>query len=305
MTKQSDGFQRSKSKRNITLFLFTLPALIVYTVFFVLPILGDIYISLLEWNGGLIDVKFVGLKNYIKMFTEDKAFYAALLHNVMYTAFVVTIQLSMALLFALILFRNIRGHNFFKTVYLLPVVLSSVTLALIWSYMYDPLQGFVNYFLKSIGLGSFQQNWLGDKKIALFSVGLINAWQYIGYSMIIFIAGLLTIPESLYEAAEIDGAGMFSKFANVTFPLLAPATTMNIVLSTTGSFKVFELIYVITPPGGPISDATEVLATLMYKVGFTYGEMGYSAAISIILLIVIMIIGFVQLKLLRSREVKY
>jgi len=271
----------------------------------VLPILGDIYISLLEWNGGLIDVKFVGLKNYIKMFTEDKAFYAALLHNVMYTAFVVTIQLSMALLFALILFRNIRGHNFFKTVYLLPVVLSSVTLALIWSYMYDPLQGFVNYFLKSIGLGSFQQNWLGDKKIALFSVGLINAWQYIGYSMIIFIAGLLTIPESLYEAAEIDGAGMFSKFANVTFPLLAPATTMNIVLSTTGSFKVFELIYVITPPGGPISDATEVLATLMYKVGFTYGEMGYSAAISIILLIVIMIIGFVQLKLLRSREVKY
>jgi raffinose/stachyose/melibiose transport system permease protein len=218
---------------------------------------------------------------------------------------VVIIQLTLALIFALILVKKLRGGNLFKTVFLLPVVLSNVTLALVWSYMFDPMNGFINSFLSAAGLGFMTANWLGDTSTALFSIAFVNAWQYVGYSMVIFIAGLLTIPDSLYEAADIDGASRFRKFFHVTVPLLKPAIMMNVVLATTGSLKVFDLIYIITPPGGPVSSSTEVLGTLIYKVGFTYGEMGYASAISLMLLIVIMIVGFVQIRLFRAKDVDY
>lgn len=289
-------------KKNRLLIFFVLPALISYTIFFVIPILGDIYLSFMEWNGGKVPMKFIGFDNYKKLFSFDSPFYNALLHNVIYTTTVVVLQLTTALIFALILVKKFIGNNLFKTIFLLPVVLSNVTLALVWSYMYEPMNGFINYFFGTTGLDFLQNNWLGDKKLALISIAFINAWQYAGYSMIIFIAGLLTIDESMYEAAEIDGAGRLRKFIYITLPLLAPVITINLILSTTGSFKVFDLIYVITPPGGPVSDATEVLTTLTYKTGFTYGEMGYASAISFVLLLIIMLIGFIQLNILTKKE---
>lgn len=290
-----------RRKRNTILFLFTVPAIIIYTIFFMFPILGNIYLSFFDWNGGRNSkMIFVGFDHFIRLFTDDDEFASSLWHNIVYMFTVVVIQLSIALVFALILVKKLRGSNFFKTIFLLPVVLSNVTLALVWSYMFDPLNGFVNSFLKSVGLGFLSHNWLGDSATALFSIAFINAWQYVGYSMVIFIAGLLTIPDSLYEAAEIDGAGRFGKFKNVTLPLLMPAIMMNVVLSTTGSLKVFDLIYISTPPGGPISDSTQVLGTLIYKVGFTYGEMGYASAMSLILLLIIMVVGFVQIRLFRT-----
>ncbi|WP_373230018.1 carbohydrate ABC transporter permease [Cohnella sp.] len=292
-----------RRKRDIILLLFTVPALIIYTLFFMLPILGDVYLSFYEWNGGKNSaMTFVGFDNFIRLITDDKEFNGALWHNMVYMVIVVVIQLTLALVFALILVKKIRGSNVFKTVFLLPVVLSNVTLALVWSYMFDPLNGFVNSFLGAVGLDSLSHNWLGDRSTALFSIAFINAWQYVGYSMVIFIAGLLTIPNSLYEAAEIDGAGRFSKFKNITLPLLMPAIMMNVVLSTTGSLKVFDLIYIMTPPGGPVSDYTVVLGTLIYKTGFTYGEMGYASAMSLILLLIIMVVGFVQIRLFRAQE---
>ena len=291
------------SKRNLVLFLFVIPALFAYTVFFVLPIIGNVIFSIMDWDGVSNRIKWIGFDNYIKLFTEDKLFYRVLFHNFIYTITVVTVQLSLALLFALILYRKIRGHNFFKTIYLLPVILSNITLGLIWSYMYDPTMGFVNYFLKTIGLGILQQSWLGNQNIALFSVAFVNIWQYVGYCMIIYIAGLQTIPESLYEAAKIDGAGGWDTFRKITLPLLAPAMTINIVFSTIGCFKVFELIFVMTE-GGP-NNSTQVLATLAYKYGFSYGEMGYASAMSMSLFIIIAIIGFIQTKVLRSKEIEY
>ncbi|WP_199613673.1 carbohydrate ABC transporter permease [Paenibacillus alkalitolerans] len=303
MTRHS--LQSARKRRNIVLFLFTLPALLVYTAFFLLPIAGDIYLSLFEWNGGNTKMNFVGLDNFIELFTDDPEFASALWHNVVYMVTVVVIQLTLALAFALILVKKLWGGNFFKTIFLLPVVLSNVTLALVWSYMFDPMNGFVNSFFNTAGLGFLAHNWLGDSNTALFSIAFVNAWQYVGYSMVIFIAGLLTIPESLFEAADIDGAGRWKKFVFVTVPLLKPAIMMNVVLSTTGSLKVFDLIYIITPPGGPVSSSTEVLGTLIYKVGFTYGEMGYASAISLVLLIIIMIVGFVQIRLFRAKDIGY
>lgn len=294
-----------RDRRNIILLLFTLPALAIYTTFFLLPIAGNVYLSLFDWNGGNTKMHFVGLDNFAQLFTDDLEFSSALWHNVVYMITVVLIQLSLALVFALILVKKLRGGNLFKTIFLLPVVLSNVTLALVWSYMFDPMNGFINSFLSATGLGFMTANWLGDTSTALFSIAFVNAWQYVGYSMVIFIAGLLTIPDSLYEAADIDGASRFRKFFHVTVPLLKPAIMMNVVLATTGSLKVFDLIYIITPPGGPVSSSTEVLGTLIYKVGFTYGEMGYASAISLMLLIVIMIVGFVQIRLFRAKDVDY
>jgi raffinose/stachyose/melibiose transport system permease protein len=291
------------SRRNLILMALALPALLSYTIFFILPIFGNLFYSFMKWNGFSSEMQWVGFKNYIKLFSDDRLFYAALWHNIEYTVTVVVLQLSLALLFAMILYKKTRGHNLFKTIYLLPVILSNITLALIWSYMYDPLLGFLNFFLTHVGLGFLKQSWLGDQNIALFSVAFVNAWQYVGYSMLIFIAGLQTIPESLYEAANIDGAGIWSTFKNVTIPLLAPAITINLVLSTLGCFRVFELIYIMTQ-GGP-NDATEVLTTLTYKNGFIYGEMGYASAISTVLLLIIMIVGFVQTKTLRAKEITY
>ncbi|QYR21024.1 sugar ABC transporter permease [Paenibacillus sp. sptzw28] len=294
-----------RDRRNIILLLFTLPALVIYTAFFLLPIVGNAYLSLFDWNGGNTKMRFVGLDNFIRLLTDDKEFASALWHNAVYMVTVVLIQLTLALIFALILAKKLWGGNFFKTIFLLPVVLSNVTLALVWSYMFDPMNGFLNSLLQSTGLSFLTRNWLGDPGTALFSIAFVNSWQYVGYSMVIFIAGLLTIPESLYEAADIDGASRFRKFIHVTVPLLMPAIMMNVVLATTGSLKVFDLIYIITPPGGPVSSSTEVLGTLIYKIGFTYGEMGYASAVSLVLLIVIMIVGFVQIRLFRAKDIGY
>jgi ABC-type sugar transport systems, permease components len=291
------------SRRNFILFLFVLPALVAYTLFFVLPIAGDLIFSFLEWDGVSDRMKLIGLGNYKRLFFEDSLFYKALSHNLIYTVVVVIIQLSLALLFSLFLYKKIKGHNFFKTVFLLPVILSNITLGLTWSYMYDPMMGFVNYFFKAIGLGFLQQIWLGNQNIALFSVAFVNIWQYVGYCMVIYIAGLQTIPDSLYEACRIDGAGIWDTFRKITLPLLAPAMTINVVFSTIGCFKVFELIIVMTE-GGP-NNATQVLATLSYKNGFSYGEMGYASAMSMTLFLIIAIIGFAQTRILRSKEIKY
>ena len=135
------------SRRKLILMALALPALLCYTIFFILPIFGNLFYSFMKWNGFSSDMQWVGFKNYIKLFSDYRLFYAALWHNIEYTITVVILQLSLALLFAIILYKKIRGHNLFKTIYLLPVILSNITLALIWSYMYDPLLGFLNFFL--------------------------------------------------------------------------------------------------------------------------------------------------------------
>lgn len=300
--RNADRSLTLNKSRNIRMILFCLPALLVYIIFFIGPMISNITYSFSNWNGFSRHIKWIGFRNY-KNLISDNIFISSITHNIMYTAVVLIFQLGLALLFALILYKKIWGQNFFKTVFLMPVILSSITLTFIWSYMYDPMLGFINHFFDIIGCGFLKQSWLGDQRIALFSVAFVNIWQYVGYSMIIFIAGLNTIPESLFEAARIDGAGIWGTFRKVTLPLLAPSMTINIVLTTLGSFKVFDLIYLMTN-GGP-NNSTEVLATLVYRTGFTYGSMGYATAISTVMLLIIMIIGIIQTTILRSREITY
>lgn len=283
--------------------LFCLPGIVIYTIMFVLPILGNLLLSFTDWNGaalGMGRIRFVGLSNFIELFTDDRLFYRALSHNLVYAVTVVIVQNILALLFALLLSRRSRVNTVVKTVYLLPVILSTLTLSLIWSYIYDPMMGALNLLLRGAGLGFLAQSWLGNPHIALYSVAFVNSWQWAGYSMIIYIAGLNAVPKDLYEAADISGASKLRVFSSITLPLLLPAITINVVLATLGCMKVFGLVYVMT--GGGPNNATEVLATLIYRVGFNYSRMGYAASMSIVLLIIIMAIGFTQTILLRRME---
>ena len=294
---------RTARNNRKTLLLFCIPGLTVYTLFLVVPILGNLGLAFTNWSGAALHMggtRFVGLANFVEMFTQDRLFFRALGHNLVYTITVVILQNVLALGFALLLSRRSPLHTLFKTVFLLPVILSTLTLSLIWSYIYDPMFGMLNHLLRSVGLGGLAQSWLGNPDIALFSIAFVNSWQWAGYSMIIYIAGLNAIPRDLYEAAEMAGARPTRIFRAVTLPLLLPAVTINVVLATLGCMKVFGLVYVMT--GGGPNESTEVLATLIYRTGFNFSRMGYAAAMSVVLLVIIVIIGFSQTIALRRLE---
>jgi raffinose/stachyose/melibiose transport system permease protein len=177
-----------------------------------------------------------------------------------------------------------------------------VVIAFLWKYLFSPApdEG-INALLGFFGLGFLQQDWLGDSQVALWSVGLTVVWQYAGYSMVIFLAGLQNVPGDLLDAATIDGAGPFKRFRHVVLPLIAPAMTINLMLSTIGGLKLFDQIFAITN-GGP-GFATEVLSTLVYKEAFVAGRFGYATAIAFVLAIIVTAVSLVQLHYLRSREV--
>ncbi len=177
-----------------------------------------------------------------------------------------------------------------------------MVIAFLWKYLFnpDPDSG-INALLGLVGLGFLQQDWLGNPSLALWSVGFTVVWQYAGYSMVIFLAGLQGVPRELEEAAAIDGAGRWMRFRNVILPLIAPAVTINLMLSTIGGLKLFDQVFAITN-GGP-GYSTETLSTLIYKQAFVFGSYGYSTAVALVLAILVAAVSLVQLKYLRSREV--
>lgn len=304
MSKQAALPSRGRAlSESTTLLILCVPAILLYFLFFVVPIFGNVILSFTNWDGSALRMgrmRFIGLDNYAELFTRDRLFYAALRHNLAYTIAVVFLQNTLALGFALVLTRRSPLTTFLKTVFLLPVVLSTLTLSLIWSYVYDPMFGMLNELLRQIGLDSLTRAWLGDESIALLAVAFVNVWQWAGYSMVIYIAGLNAIPRDIYEAADVAGASPLRVFRSITLPLLLPAVTINVVLSTLGCMKVFGLVYVMT--GGGPNESTEVLATLIFRTAFDFGRMGYAASISMILLLIIMIIGFTQTVVLRRLE---
>jgi raffinose/stachyose/melibiose transport system permease protein len=185
-----------------------------------------------------------------------------------------------------------------------PAVLSPVVIAFLWKYMFnpDPDSG-LNALLGFLGLGFLQQNWLGDPGVALWAVGLTVVWQFAGYSMVIFLAALQGIPRELEEAAALDGAGRWQRFRHIVFPLLAPAMTINLTLSTIGGLKLFDQVFAIT--GGGPGYATETLSTLIYKQAFVFGLYGYSTAVALVLTLLVSALALLQVRYLRSREVAY
>ena len=264
-----------KSKAAITLGI--LPAFIFYVVFAIYPILQSFYYSVMDWNG-FNEMTFVGLDNFKKLFA-DPLFWNSVKNNLYVVLVSVLGQVPIALFFALLLNRKLKGAKLFRTIGFLPVVLSTVVISLTWSLIYNSRNGLINEFLGSIGLDSLAQNWLGDTKWTMASVLVVVVWQFIGLYLIIFLAALQNVPAEVLEAAKIDGASEWATTWKITIPMIWDTILVAIILCIAGSLKTFDLIYVMTH-GGP-AHSTDVMALYMFNETFTTLQYGYGSAVSV------------------------
>jgi raffinose/stachyose/melibiose transport system permease protein len=279
---------------------FAVPALLIYLAIVIYPSLAGAAYAFTDWSG-LGKASWVGLENFKNLFTDAQSF-GALKNTLKLTVFIVIVQNAIGLALALGVHTRIKSRFLLRTIFFAPAVLSPVVLAFLWKYMFNPApDSGLNALLGFFGLDFLQQNWLGDPSVALWAIGLTVVWQYAGYSMVIFLAALQGIPQELEEAAALDGAGRFQRFWHVVLPLIAPAMTINLTLSTIGGLKLFDQVFAIT--GGGPGYASETLSTLIYKQAFVFGKYGYSTAVALVLALLVSGLAILQMRYLQSREV--
>lgn len=284
------------------IWLFLLPGLLAYSLFKLLPTAGALGLSVTNWTGLSSAVAFTGVSNYVNL-AQDPSFHKALGNSLRFTFTIMVFQTLISLAMALLTVKRLRMNVIFRTLYFTPVIISSVSIGFIWTFMYDANVGVVNAVLRALGLGALAQPWLADPGIVLYALAFVQIWTHAGQLCIVFVAGLHTIPDSLYEAASIEGAGTWETFRYVTWPLLAPATAVVVTLTTIGSFKAFDLIWVMTQ-GGP-ARASDILSTFIYTQAFAFFKFGYAATTAVIFLAIIASITVIQFKLLKARDVTY
>lgn len=280
--------------------MFVVPALVVYAVVVLYPSIAGVVYAFTDWSG-IGSFSFVGLANFHTLLGDDRAI-QSVTNTLLLTVAVVVVQNGIGLLLALGVNANIKSRALLRVIFFAPAVVSPVMVAFLWKYVYNPDNGAgLNGILGAVGLGGLRQDWLGNPSLALWSVAAMVVWQYAGYSMVIFLAGLQGVPAELHEAARIDGAGTWQRFRYVTWPLLAPALTINLMLSTIGGLKLFDQVYAATN-GGP-GTSSETLSTVLYKEAFVYGKFGYSTAVALVLALFVAAVSLIQLRYLRAREV--
>lgn len=292
--------RRASAGLSRTVLLYTLPALAVYAFVVLVPtVQGSVY-AFTDWNGLGSDYSFVGFDNIIKVLNDPQSMRA--LRNTLVIAITFTIvQNVLGLLLAIAVNSQIKTRNLLKVLIFAPAVMTPVVVGYLWQYMLAP-NGPVNTVLRSVGLDSFARTWLGDPNLALGSIIFVLVWQLAGYSMIIFLAGLQSVPEELIEAAAVDGAGPLRRFFNVVLPMLGPAITINLMLSMIGSLKLFDHVWALTN-GGP-GGLTHTLTTLMFREAFTYGSWGKGVSLGLVLLVIVLLISVVQYRMLLRRELR-
>lgn len=291
--KQINSRKMSKLqlRENIAGYLFVLPMIAGVSLFVLMPIVASLLLSFTEWNFlfGFERVNFIGLGNFERLFSDDR-FWRSFFNNLIFIL-VVPITLAVSLFLALLLNKGVYFKSFFKVVYFMPYISSVVAVALVWQVLFHPSYGPVNEFLTSIGISN-PPRWLADVNFALPAVMAITVWISIGFNLIIYIAGLQSIPEDLYEAAEIDGANKWKKLRYVTLPMLSPTTFFLMITGVISSFKVFDLIQVLTK-GGP-AGSTSVVVYYLYETAFVNLNMGYASSMALVLFAAIMIVTVVQ-----------
>ena len=290
-------------KTSKTIFLFFVPGFALYSIFFLYPTVSALFYSFTDWDGFSDAFAFIGFDNYTRAFTGDSIFRQTIGNNLKFMLVVVVFQTIVALAFAMILTKNTKTTVFLRALYFFPTILSSVSVAFIWAFIYDPSLGILNQILEGIGLGFIAQNWLGNANIAIYSLAMTQVWFHAGQMLIVFVAGLQAIPQEMYEVAKIEGASKWQTFRSVTWPLLAPSATIVVAYTTIQSFKAFDLVFAMT--GGGPNYSTEIIATYIYDVAFRSYQFGYASSISVIFMIIIAIITFLQFKALRSDRVSY
>lgn len=293
--------KKAKNKRfNLkSLFVFIGPAALFYIIFMLIPLTQAFYYSFTDWNLSSQSVNFIGLSNYIEVFTNDPSFRDSLFLTFRYTAIVVVVQNVLALSIALLIEYRNRTRSFFRTMFFLPNMVSLIISAFMWSFIFTV----VLPQLAEIGLGFLDQGWLGNPNIALYSIIIVAVWRGTGYMMLIYIAALQGVPQELKEAAVIDGASPIQKFVNVTLPSIRHAITICVFLTLNEAFKVFDVVYGLTS-GGP-GRSTQVIALNIYEEAFSRNfRYGYANAKAMILFVVILIITIIQVRLTSGKEEK-
>jgi raffinose/stachyose/melibiose transport system permease protein len=275
---------RFQPQRAITITLFLLPAAVIYVLFVILPVIQAAYFGFYKWNGLGPATDFVGISNYVRILS-DEIFHGALNHNFMLIVLSLAIQLPLALFCALLVGRRLAGRTFFRMVYFLPFVLSEVVTGLIWSFIYHPRAGLLNWVLSWIAPQWDPPSWLGTpNSLVLGAIFVVITWKYFGYHMILYVAGLQNIPGEVEEAAQIDGASNWQVIRYVIIPLLGSTIRLTIYLSVLGSLQIFDLIWVMTQ-GGP-ANVSNTMATYMYQFGFLRSQLGYGSSIAVIMFVI-------------------
>lgn len=285
--------QSRQAKENLIGYMFIGPQLIGMIAFVIGPMLYAVGLSLFRWDL-LTTPTFVGLGNYADQL-QSETFWKVLRNTFYYTSGYMLLNITTSLAAALAL-NGVRGKVFFRTLFFMPVVTSAIAVSLIWLWMLNPQFGVVNTFLRSLGVDN-PPRWFSSTIWAMPGVILMSAWWNLGYNMVILLAGLQSIPDSLYEAAMLDGASTWQRFTNVTVPMLTPTLFFVIVVTFIGSFQVFDQIYVMTN-GGP-ADATRVIVMYIYSLGFQRFDMGHAAAVAMILFAILIVMTFLQFRMQR------
>jgi multiple sugar transport system permease protein len=292
-------WQHANQRGDISTALFALaPAAILFLVFNLYPLFYSGYLSLLEWDGFGPDRKFVGLQNYTS-FLSSPDFKNSLEVTVVYTVGVTAVSISLALILAVLLNSGIRGQTIYRALYFLPVVTSTIAVAIVWRYLLTPYTGYVDIFLHNVHISPPKPTWLRNTTWALRVIILVGVWKRLGFNIVIYLAGLQGIPAEYYEAARVDGAGSLRCFWNITIPLIAPITLLLIIMSIIDSFLIFDVVYVMTN-GGPLH-TTEVIGLLLYNQAFRYFNMGQASAIAWVIFGIVFAVTVIQWRLFGLR----
>lgn len=289
-----------RSVRKATIgYAFVLPALLLYGFFFIYPFVVSIYYSLTDWDGAQPIKEFIGLSNY-RALLSDSLLWESLSHNLIWVVLGTVAPIAIGLLLGVLLWSGARGTTLFRTVYFLPFILSQVVVAIIWNWIYHPLWGPLNISLRAVGLDSVARGWLGDPTWALTAVIIVAVWSYFGFTFVVIIAGLQDVSKELVEAATLDGANPWQRFVHVIVPQLRHVLTMITAFTLIGGFNVFDIIFVMTQ-GGP-GTATQVIGTYTYRKAFQEGDVGYGAALSMVMTIITLIASYLFIRLRERGE---
>src|SRR3954449_13582711 len=288
-----------RMRKEWSAYLFLAPGLLLFSAFTVFALGFALYLTFHEWSIIEPDKPFIGLQNYRDMM-GDKDFRTSVVNTAYFTGASVPLTMLIGLGLALLLNQPLRGRWVLRTMYFLPVVTPFVVVAIIWKWLYNGDFGLFNYYLLKTHLIHDPLLWLSDKNLAMPSVILMTIWTSVGFSMVVYLAGLQSIPEELYEAARVDGAGPWARLRHITLPMLAPTTMFLAVIGIIGSFQVFTQIFVMTS-GGPV-DRTTTMVFYVYESAFKFFEMGYASTLAFVLFAMLLGFTVLQLRLYRRTE---
>ncbi|BBC66227.1 sugar ABC transporter permease [Mycobacterium marinum] len=279
--------------------MFVAPNLAAVAMFLLFPLGFSLYMSLQNWDLFRAPT-FVGLQNFAKLFTSDPLFLIALRNSVVYTAGTVVPTVLISLVVAAVLNRKVPGIGVFRTIVFLPLAISSVVMAVVWQFVFDTNNGLLNIILGWIGVGPVP--WLIEPRWAMVSLCLVSVWRSVPFATVVLLAAMQGVPETVYEAAKIDGAGEIRQFVSITVPLIRGAMSFVVVISIIHAFQAFDLVYVLTGPNGGPETGTYVLGIMLFQHAFSFLEFGYASALAWVIFAILLVLTVLQLRITRRRS---